>query len=211
MGGRFLMRLARAAPPIMALVLTFRLFSFVIAEEAGPAVSNDAYPQETLPDSAGGDLSLSKARGKVATVLVCMSVECPISNEYTATLNRLAESFRPRGVNVIAINPSAGETLGAMADYARENKLAFPFLRDAGGKISRRLRFQVTPEVCVFDAAGKAVYRGRIDDRYRARDGSAAQTVSADLQKALDQVVAGKPITNARTKAVGCPIRLATD
>ncbi|MBI3837808.1 MAG: redoxin domain-containing protein [Planctomycetia bacterium] len=214
MSGGFLRQFAPGASATLALVLTLWLLSFSSAEDTAPAqqpvAEENAYPQESLPDSAGGDLSLLKARGEVATVLVCMSVTCPISNEYTPTLNRLAESFRPRGVNVIAINPTAGQTLREMADHAREYKLAFPFLKDSGGKISRRLQFNVTPEVCVFDAGGKAVYRGRIDDRYRARGGAAGEVVTADLQTALEELIAGNPVTHARTKAVGCPIQRAT-
>ena len=210
---RFLMRFAQAAVAMTALVLGFGLLTSSSAEDTRSlqtAVGDEiVYPQENLPDSAGGEHSLPKARGKVATVIVCMSVECPISNEYIPTLNRLAENFRPRGVNLIAINPNAGQTLHDMAEHAREYKLAIPFLKDAGGKISRRLRFKVTPEVCVFDAAGKVVYRGRIDDRYRARGGSAGEIASADLEKAIDDLIAGKSITTAHTKAIGCPIQLA--
>jgi hypothetical protein len=213
MSGGFLMRLAPAASAMMALVLTFWLLSYSNADDSSPApgaaADENTYPQESLPNSAGGDFSLPKARGQAATVLVCLSVECPISNEYIPTLNRLAEHFGPLGVNLISINPAAGQSLREMADYARDYKLAFPFLKDAGGKISRRLQFNITPEVCVFDAAGKAVYRGRIDDRYRARGGAAGAIVSADLERALDEIIAGKPVTNPRTKSVGCPLQLA--
>ena len=211
MTDRFIARLA----PFVILLAVLGMFSakFVRGEEASRATkdsaSEDLFPRETLPDSAGGNLSLIDARGRVATVLVCISVECPISNEYTPTLNRLADAFRERGVNFIAINPNAGQTLRDMADYVREFKLAFPFVKDTGGKISKRLLFKVTPEVCVFDAAGKQVYCGRIDDRYRARGSAATNVVASDLQQALEQVMAGKPVSVARTKAVGCPVQLS--
>ncbi len=170
-------------------------------------VGADEFPRASLADSAGGTRSLADSRGRVATVLVCMSVECPISNEYASTLNRLAKRFQPRGVNFIAIDPNAPETLQQMAEYAREQHLAFPFVQDAGAKISRRLLFNVTPEVAVFDAGGKLVYRGRIDDRYRG-SGSAGAVANAELEKALEEVVAGKAVTISRTKPVGCPIQL---
>jgi hypothetical protein len=152
----------------------------------------------------------------VATVLVSMSVECPISNEYLPTLNRLTEKFKLQGVTLIAINPSAGETLSQMADHARQFKLKFSFLQDTGGKVARRLLWKVTPEVCVFDRVGKLVYRGRIDDRYQARDGAAGDTVAeklvtGDLERALAEMVAGKPVSVSRTKASGCPIQWTAD
>ena len=86
-------------------------------------------------------------------------------------------------------------------------KLAFPFVQDAGAKVSRRLRFKVTPEVCVFDSAGKLAYRGRIDDRYRAHGGSADAAASTDLENAIAELLAGKPVSVSQTKAVGCPIQ----
>jgi mono/diheme cytochrome c family protein len=181
-----------------------------LAAEA-PKSADDPYPQDILPDSAGGNLSLPAARGQVATVLVCMSIECPISNEYTPTLNRLAEKFLPSGVSFIGINPNSGQTLREMADHARQFKIAFPFVKDAGAKVSRRLLFQVTPEVCVFDRGGKLAYRGRIDDRYRARGGAAGAVATADLERALDELIAGKPVSVSRTKAIGCPVQLTSE
>src|SRR5262245_32649252 len=85
------------------------------AEPAAATKSDDEYPRETLARAGGCNLSLADARGRAATVLVCMSIECPISNEYLPTIKRLAEEYRARGVNVIGINPNAGETLEAMA------------------------------------------------------------------------------------------------
>jgi peroxiredoxin len=182
------------------------------ADEAAPADSETTdygdYPTETLKGSNGCDLSLPEARGRVATVIMCMSVECPISNEFLPAIKEVADKYRSRGVNLIGINPNAGESLEAMAAYSKEHKLSFPFVRDEGGKISRRLLFNVTPEARVFDAEGKVVYRGRIDDRYRAGGGQPGAKITHDLARALDEALAGKPITQARTRTVGCPIQL---
>ena len=193
MSDRFLAReTRRAACDAFAHLCALAITSMALGVLAAPSLAaeapksaDDPYPQDILPDSAGGNLSLPAARGQVATVLVCMSIECPISNEYTPTLNRLAEKFLPSGVSFIGINPNSGQTLREMADHARQFKIAFPFVKDAGAKVSRRLLFQVTPEVCVFDRGGKLAYRGRIDDRYRARGGAAGAVATADLERAL--------------------------
>jgi hypothetical protein len=167
------------------------------------------YPDETLPDALTcRDVALSDARGRLATVLVCLSIECPISNEYLPTIKSIAQAYRKRGVGFAGIDPNGGETLDKMADYARKQELGFPFLKDAGGKVSRRLLFSVTPEVRVYDAAGKLVYSGRIDDRYR-RGAKSDPNVAKDLENALEEVLAGKPVSASRTRPVGCPIQLA--
>lgn len=165
-----------------------------------------SYPNAVLPSIAGDSLNLTNLRGKAATVLVSLSIDCPICSEYLPTLNRLAASFRGRGVNMVALDPNAGETLEAMADYCRENKVSITFVRDEGAKVCRQLGFSVTPEVCLFDAFGKPVYRGRIDDRYRA--GGATPQQTGELEKALEAVVTGGNVAAPRTKPVGCPIQL---
>ena len=137
-----------------------------------------------------------------------MSIDCPISNEYTPTLNRLAEKYQPLGVNFIGINPNSGQTLREMADHAAHFKFAFPFVKDAGGKVTNRLQFKVTPEVCLFDKSGSLVYRGRIDDRYRARGARTGAIHTPDLKRALGEVIDGKPVSQPRTKAMGCPIQV---
>ncbi|MGD9722581.1 MAG: redoxin domain-containing protein [Pirellulales bacterium] len=169
----------------------------------------DEYPRETLARAGGCNLALADARGRAATVLVCMSVECPISNEFLPAIKELAAEYRPRGVNLIGLDPNAGESLEAMAAYTKHHAITFPFLRDEEAKVSRRLLFNVTPEVRVFDAAGQIVYRGRIDDRYRAGGGQPGAKITRDLALALDELLAGKPVSQARTRAVGCPIQLA--
>jgi peroxiredoxin len=169
--------------------------------------TGDEYPPETLKASDGSELSLGDARGRAATVIMCMSVECPISNEFLPAIQELAARYEPQGVRVIGINPNAGETLEAMAEYARQHQLRFPFVKDDGGKVSRRLLFSVTPEARVFDRAGKIVYQGRIDDRYRAGGGRPGAEIRPDLARALDELLAGERITQSRTRPVGCPIQ----
>ena len=85
--------------------------------------------------------------------------------------------------------------------------MPFPFLQDEGAKIARRLLLQVTPEVCVFNSSGTVVYRGRIDDRYRAGGASTGATPVSDLARALDELLSGKDVSVARTRAMGCPIQ----
>jgi peroxiredoxin len=169
----------------------------------------DDFPDVTLPDAVSGkNLALVDSRGKMATVLVCLSIDCPISNEYMSTIKQIAQTYRERGVNFVGINPSGGQSLEQMANYARNHSLPFPFVKDAGGKVSRRLLYSVTPEARVFDDAGKLVYSGRIDDRYR-RGGATDKNVAKDLANALDEVLAGNPVSASRTKAMGCPIQIA--
>lgn len=184
-------------------VLTIAAASTSVAEEL-----HDDFPQATLPDAISGEAQcLVAARGERATVLLCLATDCPISDEYLPTIIELVKEYTPRGVSFVGIDPNGIDTLETMSAYAQDHKIAFPFLKDSGGKISRRLLFSVTPEARVFDRDGRLVYSGRIDDRYR-RGGASDPEVKRDLAEALNEVLAGKPVSAARTKAMGCPIQV---
>ena len=61
-----------------------------------------------------------------------------------------------------------------------------------------------TPHMFVIDAGGTIVYAGAIDDDPRGRrDDGATNYVAA----ALDEALAGKPVTLAETKPYGCSVK----
>ena len=60
-----------------------------------------------------------------------------------------------------------------------------------------------TPEAFVFDAEGKLVYHGTIDDN--AED--ASEVKQRFLGDALEAVATGKPVETKQTKALGCTIK----
>lgn len=209
---RFLQSRAMAFAVLSLFVLLIPAHAtMLIAGDAAPDSAStdpdDEYPRATLKTSDGCELSLADARGEVATIIMCMSTECPISNEFLPAINEVAKEYHGKGVNMIGIDPNGGESLEAMDEYAKAKKLSFPFVKDEGGKISRKLLFSVTPEARVFDTDGKIIYRGRVDDRYRAGGGQPGAKITGELARALDELIAGKRITQSRTRPVGCPIQ----
>ncbi len=62
----------------------------------------------------------------------------------------------------------------------------------------------VTPEVAVMSADQKLLYRGRIDDRYVEFGKDRPEPTVRDLERALDAILAGKPVPVRETQAVGC-------
>ncbi|MEQ8790223.1 MAG: redoxin domain-containing protein [Pirellulaceae bacterium] len=170
------------------------------------AAETAEYPTGALPTSDGAQRDLAELRGAKATVLVFTSVDCPISRGYTTELNRLSGEYADRGVRVIALNPNVGQSLREMETHRREFDFKFPLLKDPAARIARALDVKVCPEVCLFDGDGRLRYQGRIDDRYIRRGASAVEATSPDLENALRDVLAGKPVRLARTKALGCPV-----
>jgi peroxiredoxin len=155
-----------------------------------------------LPDADGAERSLKSLTGKNGAVLIFISVQCPVSNGYNERMEKLAEDYKARGVNVIGINSNVTEPPAAVKAHAAEKHLTFTILKDDGNKIADRLGATRTPETYVIDASGKLVYHGRIDNSQNT-----ANITSNDLREALDEMLGGKPVTKTGGAAFGCSIK----
>jgi len=158
----------------------------------------------TLPDADGKEHSLNSLKGKSGSVLIFVATKCPVSNAYNERMEKLAQEFKARGVNVIGINSNVAESAAAVKTHAAESKFSFPVLKDPGNKIADRLGATVTPEAYLLDAGNKLVYHGRIDN---AKD--AANVASSELRDAIEATLAGKPVVKTTANAFGCTIKRA--
>lgn len=168
-------------------------------------------PDVSLADAAGQAHSLTSRQGKRATVLIFQSTECPLSNAYLPTIEKLAGEEAARGVAFLFLNPNEGQTTQRIAEHRAEFGFATPVLLDVGAKVARSLGVTTCPEACLFDATGRLVYRGRIDDRYRRRGGVARTVADHSLKNAIDNLLSGAPISPNVTEPVGCPIFARAD
>lgn len=156
-----------------------------------------------LRDTAGQTHSLSGCKDKKAVALVFLGTQCPINNAFLPVLAELHRTYSEKGVQFFAVNANRHDMPDAIAAHAKKFEIPFPVLRDTGNVVADRLRAERTPEAIILDAAGKVVYRGRIDDRFgykHRRDRATRQ----DLAAALDEVLAGKPVSVAVTEVEGC-------
>lgn len=155
-----------------------------------------------LPDTDGAEHSLKSLTGKNGAVLIFISVQCPVSNGYNERMEKLAQDYKAKGINVIGINSNNTEPVAAVKAHASEKHFTFAVLKDDGNKIADRLGATRTPETYVIDAGGKLVYHGRIDNSQNT-----ANITSNDLREALDEMLAGKPISKTGGAAFGCTIK----
>jgi len=158
----------------------------------------------TLPDVDNKDHSLKSLAGKNGTVLLFIAVQCPVSNAYNERMEKLAQDYKARGINVIGINSNVKEDAAAVKTHAAEHKLTFTILKDPSNKIADKLGASVTPEAYFLDANNKLLYHGRIDNARNVE-----QLETSDLRNALDAALAGKAIEKTEAKAFGCTIKRA--
>lgn len=141
-----------------------------------------------------------------ATALIFVGTDCPISNRYAPEIQRLAERFSPEDVAFWLVYVDPDLELEEIRRHVEDFSYTITALHDPAHALVARAQAEVTPTAAVFNGDGDLVYSGRIDDRYIDFGKARPQARKRDLQEALEAVLAGRPPTNARTRAVGCYI-----
>jgi peroxiredoxin len=196
--------------PFVALATVFALslvaFAARTSDNGSPAPASIGTVVEDfkLPDTDGHAHTLASLKGKAGTVLIFISVQCPVSNAYNERMEKLYEDYKARGVAVVGINANSTEPAEDVKSHAKEKGLNFPILKDNGNKIADRLGAGHTPEVFFLDASGKLVYHGAIDNSMNP-----VMVNTNHLRNAIDAALAGKPIEHTDVKAFGCSIKRA--
>lgn len=157
----------------------------------------------TLNDYNGKKFSLSDFKDSRAIVLMFVATQCPVSNAYNERYNKLYEDYKTKNVAFVGINSNKQESVDEIKEHATEHGFKFPILKDINNVIADKLDAQRTPEIFVVNPATfEILYHGRIDDSQRE-----SRIQSNDLRTALDEILAGKPVTVKETKAFGCTIK----
>ena len=181
------------------------LVSFVKLFALSAILALSAHAAElSLKDVDGAAHRPLAAAGQVATVLFFVLHDCPIANAYAPEISRIAEEYRGRGVRAFVIYAEDDLSLAEARKHAREYAYRCPALLDPKGALARLAGATVSPEAAVFSAKGALLYRGRIDDRAIAPGKHRAEPHERDLRAALEAIMAGKPVRERFTRAIGC-------
>lgn len=141
-----------------------------------------------------------------ALVLVFVLPDCPIANSVMPELNRLQAEYASRGVAVLLVHVDSEVTADQARQHAREYEVLAPVVLDPQHAWVKRADATTTPEAAVFTRSGELVYRSRINDLYAGLGKRRQQATSHDLRDAIEAVLVGRPVSQPRTEAVGCPI-----
>jgi mono/diheme cytochrome c family protein len=164
----------------------------------------------TLPDVHRRPRSLDGFKDKKAFVVVFLGTECPLANLYVPTLIDLHKAYAGKGVQFLAVNANAQDGFTAVAAHAQEREVPFPVLKDYDRRAADALGARRTPEAFLLDAGRGIRYHGRIDDQYGIGY-RRAEPRRRDLKEALDELLAGKPVSTPATEVSGCLIGRATE
>ncbi|MCU0521012.1 MAG: thioredoxin family protein [Anaerolineae bacterium] len=165
-------------------------------------------PDFALPATDGKTYRLSDFDDADTLVVFFTCNHCPYvlgSNDVTRAT---AERFAAHGVRFVGINANS-EVTHPNDDFAtmvqEMAKSAFPwvYLRDKPQDVARAYGALRTPHFYVFDRNRSLVYTGRGVDNPRE---TSKMTVN-DLENALAEHVAGKPVTTPLTNPIGCNVK----
>ena len=183
-----------------------------VAAATGPDVGQAA-PPFTATDSNGKTWSLADLKGKVV-VIETTNHDCPYVRKHYTSGNMQAQQREAaaRGVVWLTSASSAtgeqGHVTAAEANALTKNRNAAPaaVLLDPQSRIARAYGATVTPHLYIVDARGILVYKGGIDSIPSA-DPADIPKATQYVRVALDEVLAGKPVTNASTRPYGCSLK----
>ncbi len=160
----------------------------------------------SLRDVDGAPLSVFKPSGS-ANVLFFISSDCPISNSYAPTIQKMCAAYENQGVRCALLYEDIGVDRRSVAKHLEDFAYrGIPAAIDADRKIATYAKATVTPEAVVVDRNGEIRYRGRIDNFYADLGKPRQQVTQHDLADALNAVLTGKPVLHPETKALGCYI-----
>jgi len=200
------MKIAFRALSIAVLVLGAAVFArpaFALALGEAPPKSDVG-----MKNVDGKDLTIADVKGSQGTLVLFTCNHCPWVKAWEDRMVKIAADAKKRGIGVIAINPNdpqgyPEDSYDNMQKRAKDKHYGFPYVVDATSDVARAFGATHTPEAFLFDAEGKLVYHGAIDDNAR----QPKQVKSRFLADAVGAVAAGKPVALSETKSLGCSIK----
>ena len=165
-------------------------------------------PDFALPATDGKTYKLSDFKDAKTLVIFFTCNHCPYVKGSDEVTRQTAEKYMKQGVRFVGINSNSENThpedsFEQMVERMKVNKFPWVYLRDKTQKVALAYGALKTPHFFVFDNNRKLVYTGRGVDNPKD---TAKMTVN-DLDKALAEHLAGKPVTVKLTNPIGCNVK----
>ena len=153
--------------------------------------------------------ALDDLKGKKATLVMFICNHCPFVIHVNKELVKLANDYKKRGINCIAISSNDAQNYPQdgpenMTRHAIENNDPFPDLYDETQDVAKAYDAACTPDFFLFDSDLELVYAGQLDD---SRPGNGIAVTGRDLRHALDNLLNGEQISSNQKPSMGCNIK----
>ncbi len=169
-----------------------------------------AAPDFTLTDVLSNQAyTLSKHKGKSATVIMFICNHCPFVKHINQALTQLASDYLNKGIQFVAINSNDVERYPDdspenMIITAEAHHYPFPYLYDETQEVAKAYQAACTPDFFVYDPDLSLVYRGQLDD---SRPGNNIKPTGGSIRTVLDCLLDNQPIPQDQKPSIGCNIK----
>ena len=198
---------------LVTLAACLTLATSLATTAAHAASPGQAAPDFTLTGTDGKPVKLSEHKGKWV-VLEWVNPGCPYVQKHydSKNMQALQKEYGGKEVVWLAVNstkPSHHDYMkpAALQGWMKE-KAASPraTLMDEDGKVGRAFDARTTPHMYIVNPEGKFVYVGAIDDK-RSANPEDVKTAKNFVRVALNEALAGKPVSTASTTPYGCTVK----
>lgn len=148
-------------------------------------------------------------RDKKALLVMFICAHCPYVKHIEKTLGKLGADYAGKPIAIVAISANdvsthPGDSPEGLKGQAKANGFVFPYLYDESQAVAHAYKAACTPDFFLFDDNFRLVYRGQYDS---SRPGNSLPVTGEDLRKAIDTVLAGKPVSPDQRPSIGCNIK----
>jgi len=167
-------------------------------------------PSFSLLDTISqNQLNLEELKGSIGTVILFICNHCPFVIHINKTLVDIAKQYTNKGISFIAISSNDAVSYPQdgperMTLHAKNVGYPFPYLYDETQEVAKTYDAACTPDLYVFDADLKLVYRGQLDD---SRPSNRIPVTGKDLIHAFNCLLDEKENTRIQKPSIGCNIK----
>jgi peroxiredoxin len=189
--------------------------AFALPATAPAITVGQPAPEFELKDTSGKTVKLADYRGK-HVVLEWTNPGCPFVQKHYNSQNMqgLQKEYTAQNVVWLSVNSTARgsydylEPAALSAKYKQWDGAPTAMLMDEAGNVGKAYGARTTPHMYVIDPTGKLVYAGGIDDK-RSSNPADVKSAKNFVRAALDESMAGKPVTTSSAPPYGCSVKYA--
>ena len=161
-----------------------------------------------MKDVAGNLVSLNDIKTNNGLLVMFSCNTCPYVMKNQSRTREICQLAIDKGLGVILLNSNEGtrqdgDSYADMQTYAREQQYKWSYAVDSHNELADAFGANRTPECFLFDAGGKLLYHGAIDNS----PADPSSVTRSHLKEALNEMVSGKPVSVKESRSVGCNIK----
>jgi peroxiredoxin len=192
---------------ILSLITLFA--NQIFSQDIQPLAIGSSIPMAAVKMKAvnGSEYSIKDVASKNGVLVMFSCNTCPVVRKYQARTLQAIKEAQKNGIGVIVVNSNEGQrsnedSYSAMQAYAKAQNYTVPYVVDNNSALANAFGATRTPECFLFNASGKLVYHGAIDNNQEAESATRNHLILA-----VSETVSGKDVTVKESRSVGCSIK----